>query len=75
MIVFAAKDGETAEDGAGAHSPFTASLISRLQQPDVEINKLFRLVTSDVLKSTRNQQRPFVYGSIPGEEDFYFKLR
>jgi TPR repeat protein len=75
LIVFAAKDGETAEDGTGDHSPFAASLIRRLQEPTVEINKLFRLVTSDVLKTTGNHQRPFVYGSLPGEEDYYFKLR
>ena len=75
LIVFAAKDGETAEDGAGNHSPFAASLIKRLQRPTIEINKLFRLVTSDVLKATGNQQRPFVYGSLPGEEDYYFRLR
>jgi hypothetical protein len=75
LIVFAAKDGETAEDGDGDHSPFAASLIRRLQQPAIEINKLFRLVTSDVLKTTGNQQRPFVYGSLPGEEDYYFRLR
>src|ERR1700687_402586 len=75
LIVFAAKDGETAEDGAGNHSPFAASLINRLQQPTIEINKLFRLVTSDVLKATGNTQRPFVYGSLPGEEDYYFRSR
>jgi hypothetical protein len=75
LIVFAAKDGETAEDGDSDHSPFAASLIKRLQQPAVEINKLFRLVTSDVLKTTGNAQRPFVYGSLPGEEDYYFRLR
>jgi hypothetical protein len=75
LIVFAAKDGETAGDGDGDHSPFTASLIRRLQQPSLEINKLFRLVTADVLKATGNQQRPFAYGSLPGEEDYYFKLQ
>jgi uncharacterized caspase-like protein len=75
LIVFAAKDGETAGDGDGDHSPFAASLIKRLQEPTIEINKLFRLVTGDVLRATGNQQRPFVYGSLPGEEDFYFKLR
>ena len=75
LIVFAAKDGETAGDGDGDHSPFAASLIRRLQQPSLEINKLFRLVTADVLKATGNQQRPFAYGSLPGEEDYYFRLQ
>jgi TPR repeat protein len=73
LVVFAAKDGQTASDGAGDHSPFTGSLIKRMQEPGVEINKLFRLVTGDVLKATENQQRPFVYGSLPGEEDYFFK--
>jgi uncharacterized caspase-like protein len=73
LVVFAAKDGQTAQDGAGDHSPFTGSLIKRMQEPGVEINKLFRLVTGDVLKATDNEQRPFVYGSLPGEEDYYFK--
>jgi TPR repeat protein len=75
LVVFAAKDGQTASDGAGGHSPFTGSLIRRMQEPGVEINKLFRLVTGDVLKATDNQQRPFVYGSLPGEDDYFFKPR
>jgi uncharacterized caspase-like protein len=75
VVVYAAKDGEVAEDGQGDHSPLTAALIKRLQQPDVEINKLFRLVSGDVLQATGNHQRPFVYGSIPGEEDFFFNAR
>jgi uncharacterized caspase-like protein len=75
LVVFAAKDGETAEDGDGDHSPFTGSLIRRLQQPGIEINRLFRLVTGDVLKATNNRQRPFVYGSLPGEDEYYFRLK
>jgi TPR repeat protein len=75
LVVFAAKDGQIASDGAGDHSPFTGSLIKRMQEPGVEINKLFRLVTGDVLKATDNQQRPFVYGSLPGEDDYFFKSR
>ena len=74
LVVYAAKDGEVAEDGGGDHSPFTAALMKRLQQPGVEINRLFRLVTGDVLQATGNHQRPFVYGSIPGEEEFYFRV-
>ena len=76
MIVYAAKDGEQAADGdADGHSPFARALISRIEQPRLEINKMFRLVTSDVLASTDNRQQPFVYGSTPGEEDFYFKTK
>jgi uncharacterized caspase-like protein len=75
LVVYAAKDGELAADGTGDHSPFTTALLRRLQQPGIEINRLFRLVTGDVLLATNSRQRPFVYGSIPGDEEFYFKLR
>ncbi|MCW6508873.1 tetratricopeptide repeat protein [Lichenifustis flavocetrariae] len=76
MVVYAAKDGEQAADGnSSGHSPFAEALISRMTTPRVEINKVFRLVTSDVLTATGNRQQPFVYGSTPGEEDFYFKTK
>jgi uncharacterized caspase-like protein len=75
LVVYAAKDGETAEDGDGKNSPFTTSLLRRIQEPGVEINRVFRLVTGDVLRATGNRQRPFVYGSLPGEDEYYFKLR
>jgi uncharacterized caspase-like protein len=75
LVVYAAKDGEVAEDGGGDHSPYTAALIKRLQEPGVEINKLFRLVASDVFQATGKRQRPFVYGSILGEEEFFFRAR
>jgi uncharacterized caspase-like protein len=75
LVVFAAKDGETAGDGDGDHSPFTGSLIRRMQEPGVEINRTFRLVTGDVLRATDNKQRPFVYGSLPGEDEYYFRSK
>ncbi len=75
LVVYAAKDGELAADGTGDHSPFTAALLRRLNEPGIEINRLFRLVTGDVLKATNSLQRPFVYGSIPGDEEYYFRLR
>jgi len=75
LIVFAAKEGQTALDGDGDDSPFAIAVAQRITTPGVEINKMFRLVTGDVLKATDNEQRPFVYGSLPGEEDYYFKLK
>jgi TPR repeat protein len=75
LVVFAAKDGETALDGDGGNSPFTASLVKWMAEPGVEINLMFRLVTDDVLTATANRQRPFVYGSLPGRAEYYFKVR
>ena len=72
---YAAKDGEQASDGAGKHSPFASALVKRILMPHVEINKAFRLVTSDVEMATSNSQQPWQYGSTRGEDDFYFNTK
>jgi Caspase domain/WD domain, G-beta repeat len=71
LVVYAAKDGTTAVDGDGADSPFAISFAKRVVERGVEINKVFRFVTQDVLVTTGHQQQPFVYGSLPAD-DFYF---
>ncbi|MGA2129871.1 MAG: tetratricopeptide repeat protein [Xanthobacteraceae bacterium] len=75
LVVFSAKDGELALDGGSDHSPFSAALINRMRQPRLEINRMLRLVTGDVLQATGKRQRPFVYGSIPGDDEFFFRVR
>jgi tetratricopeptide (TPR) repeat protein len=72
LVVYAAKHGQIALDGAGTNSPFVMSFVQRMLTPGIEINKLFRLVRDDVLDSTEGRQEPFTYGSLPGREDFYF---
>jgi hypothetical protein len=47
--------------------------LSGVQEPGVEINRMFRLVTDDVLGTTDHHQRPFVYGSLAGEDEFFFR--
>jgi tetratricopeptide (TPR) repeat protein len=71
LVAFAAKAGSIASDGDSTNSPFAASLAKHVTQAGVEINKVFRLVRSDVLAATNNGQEPFVYGSLP-PEDFFF---
>jgi len=72
LVVYAAKHGQIALDGAGTNSPFVTSFVQRMLTPGIEINKVFRLVRDDVLDSTEGRQEPFTYGSLPGREDFYF---
>ena len=73
LVVYAAKHGETALDGSGINSPFVESLSRRiLQQPGLEIRRLFDVVRDDVLLVTNKKQQPFSYGSISGSEDFFF---
>ncbi len=72
LVIYAAKHGQTALDGAGSNSPFAEALTKRIAVPGIEISKLFRLVRDDVLEATAGRQEPFTYGSLPGREDFYF---
>lgn len=72
LVVYAAKHGQTALDGEGDNSPFAIAVVQRIATPNVEINKLFRLVRDDVMEATAGRQEPFTYGSLPGREDFFF---
>jgi len=72
LVVYAAKHGQTALDGEGNDSPFAVAVVQRIATPNVEINKLFRLVRDDVMEATAGRQEPYTYGSLPGSEDFFF---
>lgn len=72
LVVFAAKHGQVALDGEGAHSPFTVAFLQRIGAPGIELNKIFRLVRDDVMEATAGRQEPYTYGSLPGREDFFF---
>jgi len=72
LVVYAAKHGETALDGDGGNSPFASAFIRNMQQPGVEVRRLFDNVRDDVLDATKRRQQPFSYGSISGKQDFYF---
>jgi len=72
LVVYAAKDGETALDGDGTNSPFASALVKNLPTPGLEVRRLFDFVRDDVLEATGRRQKPFSYGSISGRQDFYF---
>ncbi len=66
LIAYAAKAGSTAEDGLGAHSPFTTALLKNLTVPGLDVRLAFGRVRDEVMKMTDNKQEPFVYGSLGG---------
>ncbi len=70
LVAYAAREGTTADDGVGKHSPFTAALLSHIEAPGVEVRRLFGKVRDDVLAATGNRQEPFTYGSMGGEALF-----
>jgi hypothetical protein len=59
----------------GADSPFATALAKHLTEPGIEVDKMFRLVIDDVFDLTGNKQEPFMYGSLPGRQNFYFQPR
>jgi Caspase domain len=73
LVAYSAKDGSEAEDGDGADSPYAMALAKHLTDPGVEVDRLFRRVRDDVEKVTGRNQEPFTYGSLPGDQDFYFE--
>jgi hypothetical protein len=64
LVAYAARDGTTALDGDGRNSPFTTALLHNIETPGLEVTFLFRNVRDDVMEATRNEQQPFVYGSL-----------
>ncbi|RTM10829.1 MAG: tetratricopeptide repeat protein [Bradyrhizobiaceae bacterium] len=72
LVVFAAKDGETALDGDGINSPFATAFVKNLPTPGLEVRRLFDFVRDDVMEATGRRQKPFSYGSVSGRQDFYF---
>lgn len=74
LVAFATKHGHYATDGSGDNSPFTTSLVRRMEAPGLEINQLFRMVHDDVYANTAKKQEPFTYGQLSAQS-FYFKAR
>src|SRR5262245_27520708 len=68
LVAYAQRAGATAEDGAGSNSPYTTALLKHLPTPGLDVELALRRVRDDVLKTTRNRQEPFKYGSLGGAE-------
>jgi hypothetical protein len=66
LIAYSAKAGSVASDGDGPNSPFTAALVKYIASPGLDLRLAFGKVRDDVMKTTRNRQEPFVYGSLGG---------
>ena len=71
LVGFAAKEGTTAADGDGAHSPYTTALLENIEQPGLEISLMFRRIRDRVLETTGRAQEPFSYGSLPGQNIYF----
>ncbi|MGV8953069.1 MAG: caspase family protein, partial [Cypionkella sp.] len=70
LISFAAEAGRTAEDGDAAHSPYTEALLETIDQPGLEIGRIFRTVRAKVRDISGGRQVPIEQAQLP-DEDLY----
>jgi len=66
LIGFAAKAGSYALDGEGGNSPYAMAVLNHLATPGLDLRLAFGRVRDEVMKTTKNKQEPFVYGSLGG---------
>ncbi len=70
LIAYSAAPGQAATDGAGDNSPYTAALATRLAEPGLKLEDVFKRVRVAVEDATRGEQTPWENSSLRG--DFYF---
>ena len=72
IISFAASSGAVALDGDGftENSPYARALLELLDQPDLEIGRLFRKLGQRVSELTNGAQQPVKRDSLRGEDLF-----
>ncbi|WP_299148068.1 caspase family protein [uncultured Tateyamaria sp.] len=67
MVVFSASPGQVAYDGAGANSPFAASVARHLDTPNSEILSVMKRVIGDVKLETEDKQIPIINNDLATE--------
>lgn len=65
LFAFSAAPGETASDGEGGNSPFTAALAKYIATDGLEIRSVMTLVQQEVYDATRGRQLPYVESGLP----------
>jgi hypothetical protein len=70
LVGYAARGGTLALDGDGRNSPYAQAILQHIEEPGLELGKLFRKVRDTVFSLTGGYQEPFTYGSLPGEDIF-----
>jgi len=71
LIAYATQPGNVAQDGMGRNSPFTGALAATLEQPGLDIFRVFNAVGVEVKRLTGGQQQPWI-ASSPIDGYFYF---
>ncbi len=67
LLAFATAPGQTASDGEGANSPFSAAMSRHLATPGLEIQQLLTRVRAEVVAVTKSKQVPWSNSSLLGD--------
>jgi uncharacterized caspase-like protein len=71
-VFYGSEEGQDSEDGpSGGHAPFALAVTKRMKEPGIEVGLFARRVRADVIRETRGEQRPKLYGEL-GSREFYF---
>ncbi|MCX7286697.1 MAG: caspase family protein [Rhodobacterales bacterium] len=65
LFAFSAAPNETASDGDGENSPFTAAMIRHFGTAGVELRTALTLVQQDVYDRSRGKQLPYIESGLP----------
>jgi len=65
LFAFSAAPGQSASDGAGANSEFTAALAKFLPTDGLEIRSVLTLVQQEVYDFSRARQLPYIESGLP----------
>ncbi|MBL8557789.1 MAG: caspase family protein [Hyphomonadaceae bacterium] len=68
LVVYSARAGKTALDGAGVNSPFASAFARRVVEPGRDAQLVMRGVSADVRALTDGAQEPAVFGDLPGTD-------
>lgn len=74
IVVFATQPGTLASDGTGKNGLFTSKLLKYINEPNLNIDEVFRKVKQEVNAESQGKQLPSVVDNSIGG-DFYFDKR
>jgi len=72
IIAFATAPGAVASDGEGRNGLYTSKLLRYINQPQLTLEEVFKLVRIDASAESFGRQIPWENNSLTG--DFYFTL-
>ncbi len=70
IVGYSTAPGMEAQDGDGAHSPYTSAFLNVAREPNLPIEQLFKRVRLEVNNTTEGKQTPWESSSLTS--DFYF---